>query len=363
MKKLLVAFSFLPLLTVAQTIYTVSNVPGASSNYKTLQGAHDSVVAGSILYILPSSFSYGNLVLTKKLTIYGTGFFLGQNLEPNTQANTASVIANSIMFRAGSDFSYVEGLQLTDNNGGQAAHRFVLDTVSNITISRCLITTNGAPGSDFFEPNGANNCVIRNCYLNTLDCGWAHNVIYGSNFSGIQFNNNIFYGGACGTGGGFTTTVSGTHDAIFTNNTIICSLPTSYFGNLNFTNNIFVDLYLAGVVSQSAIQLGGTNLFNITNRPDMFATPGNNQEGTNTDSMFVSGLAGYHSTDQKWTLRDTSFAQTFGQGGIQCGAYGGTDPYKLSGIPNLPYIYNLLVPAQATTPGTISIHIKAKASN
>jgi hypothetical protein len=378
MKKIVWLLSFIPSLAMAQNIYTVSNAPGTSANFKTLQGAHDSVAAGSILYVMPSSYSYGDPVFSKKLTIYGTGYFLGQNLEPYTQANTAPVLVNSITFRAGSDNSYVEGLQLAFQ-AQQNTNRVALDTVANVTISRCLLvsSTYGAFGGyhSFFFLNGANNCLIKQCYIQNINGATVPPVIryqYPNlpNFSGIQFVNNIFDWQGVG-GNGFNTgpdgasgfQAGGTTNASFTNNTFYIDCKDARFGNLSYTNNIFVNDIPSYVITDPTTLYFGTALYNVTNEPLMFPTPGNNFHGANTDSMFIGSLSGYHSTDQKWKTRDTSFVNTFGQGGAACGAYGGTNPYRLSGIPNLPFIYNLTVPSQATAPGTIAVHIKANASN
>ena len=373
MKKLFTLCLLLPFTLMAQNIYTVSNVPGTISNYKTLQGAHDSVAAGSILYVLPGSFSYGDVVLTKKLTIYGTGYFLGQNLEPNTQANTAPVILNSIKFRSGSDNSYVEGLQLTENSV-VAVQRIEIDTASNITISRCRIIQPNAFNSNYFVFKGANNCLVKECYIDNTSTYWiGQSIIYGPNatysFTGILFTNNIIDWRIIGAtafniNNAGTGSFAGVANATFANNTFYVSLFNSSFGNLNYTNNIFVhDVIDAVQGSGLPSQLNGTNLNNITNIAAMFTPVGTNLNSVNTDSLFVNTLPGYHSKDQSWMLRDIGFANTFGTGGIAVGAYGGSNPYKLSGIPNQPYIYNLTVPAQATAPGTLIVHIKAKASN
>ncbi len=373
MKKFFTICLLLPLAAMAQNIYTVSNVPGTSSNYKTLQGAHDSSAAGSIIYILPGAFSYGDLVLTKKLTIYGTGYFLGQNLEPNTQANTAPVIVKSIKFRTGSDNSFIEGLQLTAPTES-SVQRIEIDTASNITISRCRITQSDGSYSNYFVFKGANNCIVKECYIDNTSTYWVgQSLIYGLNatysFTGILFTNNIIDWRAIG-GNGFNMnnygggSYAGVANATFTNNTFYVFLQASTFGNLNYTNNIFVnDIATVFQNSNLPAQLNGTNLNNITNIASMFTPVGTNLNNVNTDSLFVNNLMGYHSKDQSWMLRDTSFANTFGAGGIAVGAFGGSNPYKLSGIPNQPFIYNLTVPSQATAPGTITVHIKGKASN
>ena len=381
MRKVLSLLLLVPVLGFSQGIYTVSNAPGSTANFKTLQGAHDTVAAGSILYLLPSSFTYGDVVFTKKLTVYGTGFFLGQNLDPNTQVHTAPVYVNSIRFRPGSDNSFVEGLQLAYNIADNASvQRIVLDTVSNITISRCLISKNhsGAYGgnNNFFVLSGANNCTIRQCYLKD-DYGYnvANFITIGTStpsFSGIQFNNNIFDWSALGANsysignsgtGGFDISGGGTANVNFVNNIFIGQLSNSRFGNLNYTNCFFVHTQTGYVPDPAQTYLNGTNLNNITNATSLFQVQGSNYLNANLKNIFVSGLPGYHSTDQQWMLQDTSFANTYGQGGVAVGAFGGSAPYKLSGIPGIPYIYGLTVPPSATAPGTITVHIKAKASN
>ncbi|MEP6746998.1 MAG: hypothetical protein ABJB86_04700 [Bacteroidota bacterium] len=373
MKKLLLCLFIFPLAAVAQNRYTVSNTPGNTANFKTLQGAHDSVAAGSILYLMPSSYSYGNAVFTKKLTVYGTGYFLGQNPEPNTQANISPVFVNSITFRPGSDNSYLEGLQIA-YQALELTNRIVLDTVSNVTISRCLIVspTYGAYGGahSFFVINGANNCIIRQCYLQNINGYTVPPLItYQTSqpaFSGVQFINNIidwqgvsfFRVGPYGNENLLNGAISGA----FTNNTFMMDMKSSSFANFSYTNNIIINTVPADAPDAAYLHIG-TAFNNISNATSVFVDPANNIQGINTDNMFSGNLAGYHSTDQKWMLRDTSFANTFGQGGTACGAYGGANPYKLSGIPNLPFIYNLAVPQQATAPGSISVHVKARASN
>jgi len=222
--------------------------------------------------------------------------------------------------------------------------------------------------------NGANNCLINQCYIQNINGYTVPRVLryfdtY-PNFSGIQFVNNIFDWTALGGNGfyfgpdilgGFQA--GGTNEIKIINNTFLLDLKAGRFGNLNYTNNIFYNTSPADIVDPANVGLGGTNLNNITDVPALFPSAGTNYQNVNADSIFVAALPGYHSIDQKWALRDGSFANTFGVGGVPVGAIGGASSYKLSGIPNIPYIYNLSVPSQATAPGTISVHIKANASN
>jgi hypothetical protein len=369
MKKMLCLLFILPSLAFAQNSYTVSNAPGSVANFKTLQGAHDSVAAGSILYVLPSSATYGNVVFTKKLTVYGSGFFLGANLAPNTQANTGAVILNSIKFLPGSDNSYIEGLQLTDRVATGVTPRILLDTVSNVIVSRCLFTAPNAINGAFFTFNTVSNSIIKQCYFNANGDMNAFIIEYGvtTGFTGVQFNNNIIDYTYFTSNGFFMLYGNGpgvTMDATFTNNTFLVNLWNSDYGNFNYTSNIFVNTGGTGNFNNNGHSLNGTNLNNIVQAPLFFPSVGNNLQGANTtDSIFVGSQPGFHSIDQKWMLRPGDPANTFGQGGTAVGMFGGNNPYVLSGIPAIPYIYSLNVPAQATAPGTIGVHIKARPTN
>jgi hypothetical protein len=66
------------------------------------------------------------------------------------------------------------------------------------------------------------------------------------------------------------------------------------------------------------------------------------------------------STDGKWELKAGSPALGAGSGGVDCGAFGGPTPYVLSGVPNLPHIYEADVPASATSESGLQVTIKAK---
>ncbi|MEQ1554417.1 MAG: hypothetical protein ABL929_09580, partial [Ferruginibacter sp.] len=74
------------------------------------------------------------------------------------------------------------------------------------------------------------------------------------------------------------------------------------------------------------------------------------------------------STDGQWRLKAGSPAIAAGETvlGItpDCGAYGTADPYVLSGIPPIPTIYLLTVPAAiASNATTMPITISTKSNN
>jgi hypothetical protein len=372
MKKVFLLFYLFPLLATAQNRYIVNNAPGAAANYNNLQGAIDNVPAGSILYIMPSGISYGDVVIAKTLTIYGTGYFLGANTPPQTQAGAlGNALVNTMLFRAGSTNSKIEGLQLADLTlPSFPLYRIMLDTVSNITISRCYFNTVYGTNA-IVASKTSTNCTISDCYLylpNTSLQASARvidNLGGAGTISGLLFRNNIITSGWSNLFGIYNYYIYPGDDISFVNNTILTNLSRSTFNNLTYTNNLLIHSFLADnvQVNPSTDGLSGNSHNNVTNADHVFTDSANNYQNANSDSLFVYSVPGYHSNDQQWGIRTGSFAKTYGQGGIECGAYGGSHPYQPSGLPNLPYIYSMSVPAQATTPGMITVHIKAKASN
>jgi hypothetical protein len=372
MKNIMLLFCLCPLLATAQNKYIVNNTPGSAANYNSLQAAINAVPVGSILYLMPSGISYGDAVIAKKLTIYGTGYFLGANIPLNTQANAlGNVIVNTMLFRAGSDSSKIEGIQLADLTlPSFPLYRIIMDTVTNITISRCYFNTVYGTNA-IFDSKTTTNCTVSDCYLYLPNVSLQSSARIIDNLggpatiTGLLFRNNIITSGWSNLLGIYNYFIYAGDDITFTNNLILTNLSRSTFNNLNYFNNILIHSFLADNVLVDPLTdgLGANSHNNITNADHVFIDSVNNYQNANADSMFVYSLPGYHSPDATWKVRDTSFAKTYGQGGIECGAYGGNPPYKLSGLPNLPYIYSMNVSPQVTAPGTLGVHIKAKASD
>ena len=73
-------------------------------------------------------------------------------------------------------------------------------------------------------------------------------------------------------------------------------------------------------------------------------------------------FAGGDSPDGKYQLIDdpANLALTAGIFDDECGMFGGLTPYKLSGIPPIPTIYELNVPAVGNT---LPVQVKARSNN
>ena len=62
--------------------------------------------------------------------------------------------------------------------------------------------------------------------------------------------------------------------------------------------------------------------------------------------------------DNDFVLLEDSPLMTMGSDGGQVGAFGGSDPYVLSGIPNIPVIRSLIVPSSANKHEGLNVRVK-----
>lgn len=371
MKKILMlAGILLPAMLFAQNVFTVSNVPGLKANYATLQGALDSVPDGSVLYLFPSKITYGQGIVTKKVVIYGTGFLLDQNAVPASNPNTYGVNVQYLNIKQGGSNSYVEGVQFNglsfkQVDGVPVATPVEIDSAVNVIISRCAFFPHG--GGTFVNTKTTYNCIIRDCYMDLAESGEGNSSFVlndnNSGSTGLQFLNNIITNRRTGMPF-YCANITTASDVTFANNTIITSLKQADFRNLTYINNIIVDPNASYTVSPANVYMQGPVMRNnISNCPGLFDPASANKSNANADSIFVYAQFGFHGEDQQWQLQANSFANTYGVGGIPCGAYGGQNPYTLSGIPHLPNMYGITLAPDTRKRGNILVSIKAKATN
>lgn len=368
MRKILLAFALLPLSVIAQSTYTVCNTPGMKADYNNLQAAVNAVPAGSTIMVFPGGGSYGDVVVSKKLSIYGTGFLLGENSEPYTAPDIRGVVLNTLRCNPGSDNSVLEGLQFTDMNGIGGLNRMVLDSVRNVTVSRCDFYMRGF-GPDLLTTRNTFNCIFRNCYVvpRQPDAGFdaSGGPVYrefGTGSINLQFLNNIFDnrgGGLLGFSMNYNVTPANYGEVFFTNNTFSCYLAFSNFCGYTYRNNIFYNTVTA-TITPEGVGMTGAGYNNITNAPVLFKPNSGNRMNVSMDTVLVYNSFGYHSFDEKYRVLPNSFAKTFSTSGGEIGAYGGDKPYVLSGIPALPEIYAYSITRDSTIRGNIKLRIKAK---
>lgn len=93
-----------------------------------------------------------------------------------------------------------------------------------------------------------------------------------------------------------------------------------------------------------------------------------NQSGLPTSNLVNKPIAtifvGNNATslEGQYMLSANSPAKGAGEGGVDCGAFGGDEPYIIGGVPSGPIIQELTVP-QVTSGSTINVRVKARVQN
>lgn len=359
-------FSFVLVLILAPLfseakIWRVSNILGAGADFTTLAEAAESasVNPGDTLHLEASSTPYSPATITKRLVILGPGFFLSETENEKTQWNkNAATILNTLSFDAGSSGSVVSGISFSIQGSNNAIDL----NDSLITIERNYFDLMASIKIAADANSYADGTIIRQNFFafTYLDCfvtgdvsGQAKNVLihnniicghvnFKSNPDNVSaiFINNIFMNNY---GGGNSIKVE-TSNCIYQNNV---------FKDPQFGIYLDGNVYYNNVVSTTAIPAEGGNIHNV----DLNTVFVNFNNGINTPSEGFS-------SDGRFVLQTGSPASGHGElngNVVDCGAFGGPAPYILSGMPSIPSIYELTVPAQVNT-GSATMNISVSAA-
>lgn len=341
---LLIGFLFLFQDSQAK-IWRINSTPGVNADFDQITAAvADSRVQNDdTLYVEGSSTNYSGFTLSKRLVIIGNGYFLGTpGGNTGLQFNTFPANINgALMFdstASGSQLIGLSGFTLRNNPTGSAT--------DNIIISRCNFE-----GFSLAYTPAANTTMdgweIKQCYI---DGSLTFNSFVLKNWT---FRNNIVTS---------TVQMGNTENKghIIRNNVFRSSVSIyeAYFANNIINNSTFTAV---NCVLKNNLAIGTPAGFTP------FVGNNNNSNGYTDAAMFV-GASG-NSTDGQWQLAASSPAKGAGLtiGAVitpDCGAYGATDPYRLSGIPNISTIYELNVPA--TVPSgfsTMSVTFSSRNNN
>lgn len=311
-------------------IWRVNNSTGVVADFTTVQAAHNAAAAGDTIHLEPSLNDYGNLNMTKRLTIISTGSFSTSN--PNLQADPKhALVANVTINNTGANGSV---LSVKFSNGFN-----INNGVSNISLINCVANdasdNANCCGRAYVEINNADNIVISKCFVTSIR--------FSNNSNNIVVNNNIVWG---------LITNDGTSDGVITNNVFRA-------GNANDAaaiNNC--------VVANNIWNKNFATSFTNCNVGNNFA-PGTGTAPTGVtfadmSTIFVDANGGF--VDNVYQLKVGSPAIAAGEGGIDCGAFGGGSPFKLGVTPAIPSIYKLNVPA-APAGNSMNIIFSTRSNN
>lgn len=329
--------------SISQTIRRVNNIGGVTglNVYSSAQAAHDASSPGDIIYIEPSSTSYGDLAVRKRLTIYGPGFWLSEN--PNTTHNKANATFGKIYFNAQSQNSIVSGI-VADQ---------IYVYVDNITITRCYLFANiqlaKSLNTDGAYSISISKCTTRGIYGNYwYDANY--NRIYPQN---INIKNNII----TSTDG---SSLNELRNSTISNNVISAVLADVY--NCTFTNNIFT--YFSSIVG-----FGGVGdcsfLYNVQANGNDIGSSNGNIPSVTLNQIFVNAdpFGQTKVIDNYFLLKTNSPALTPGSDGTQRGIFGGASPFVLSGQPPVPIITELYNSGSANASTPLNVKITVRSNN
>jgi hypothetical protein len=331
MKTFLLRTSLVMLLTMILTsafakVWRVNKTPGIIADFVELSAAAASAAVqnGDTIHLEGAPVNYNNFTLYKKLVIIGPGYFLDATGNPGLQANTNSAKATVMLdsLSTGSQFMGLEGTIYLDSK------------VDDISITRCNV---GVYGSTAYPNSTILGVRISQSYL-SISLNTTHRL---ENF---QITNCIVYN---------AMSIANTYNGLVRNNV---------FSNVNVTIS---NSYVANnIIYNAAVTLVSCTVRNNIATTNVLPVGNGNQNSIPAASLFV----GTGSTDGAYMLKTGSPAIGAGEtvNGItpDCGAFGTADPYRLSGIPPIPSIYLLTVPAAvATSATTMPITISTRSNN
>lgn len=331
MKIMLVLIFSLSLVFSYAAIYTVNNRPNTDPDFSSLSAAHTAAQPGDTLYICASSSSYGDLTISKRITLIGPGYFLEEN--PQTQVGSFLAMVDYLSFVSGASDTFVTGLQI----------KRISISSSNITITRNYIRSTDGYSSHVINVAWyhTNIAIIQNFFYFNYEYNNNEGLIELTGYnSGVLISNNILlsYEGA-------NLTVSPTSSATIENNVMLGGIST--LNNSIFQNNIMI-MGTFNSVSGNQVR------YNLANQ-GQFGTENGNQSNIDMNTVFT--YTG--STDGRYALLPTSPAIGAGLNGVDCGVFGGANPYVLSGMPaNIPSIYEIQAPASGFV---LPVSFRAKA--
>ena len=307
-------------------VYIVNNQMEADKEKKiftTLQAAHDAASSGDTIYVEGSSVRYDDATITisKKLYVVGPGYFPGENPSVQVNKNQAEIYGIKISqggagsklegISTGSISLYADDIIITHCNAGV----YIYEDINNLSVTKSHI-----------EYLGNSNSKIQNLMFANNIVNWYFELKNGS--SGIAINNTF---------------------------------DLYSYGDFEVPNGITIKNTILIAENDSDINIptlpNSDIAYNISTS-DVFGTANGNLANVDVNNLFIGHENG--STDGQYQLKENSPAKGAGENGVDIGAFGGPDPYVLSGVPSIPVIYELNVSGFSNDEDKLPVTIKAK---
>lgn len=367
MKKLLLSLSILgAAITAKADVITVSNNSNSPGQYTNLQAAIDDSSPNDTILVHGSATSYGDVTITWPLTLLGAGFNnpYGENTivgffslnRVNASIGASNTKISGFLFSSGIQFNPIY-------SGGDNTNQIL----SDIVIERCQFNNY----VNFRQSCSFNDITIRNnlfsfgaayMYLrsdndNTSSQYTSYNNVsvynnvfynsgyidlYGGDYSGVNFSNNLFLDGG---GALFTSPTLCPYPQIVLENNIFYGVDPEGCTNCAFNNNITYQcnddqLVYAGNINS----VGSGNLIGVD--PEF------------EDYPFLGGPFSYA---HDYNLETSSPGINAGTDGSDIGLYGGSLPLDIGTNPSIPQMMYVSFPNNSSVEegGTLDVEFKS----
>lgn len=339
----LMLMMFMASVSLKATVRTVSNSSVYPAQFTSVQAAADASLTGDTLQLMPSSTSYGNLNVSKRLVVLGIGVNNGATTTPDLDCTLGITLQYSLP-NANASNSVFQGLIISSMSAAVG--------VSGVVVEHCYFL----PSSTSIEP-GVNFRIARCTGSSTPIRMNAGGVLSNSLFSNLTISsvNNISQSGG------------------LISNCIIVNSSWSSLRNILITNNIFLNLTRSGSINSSNNQ-GCVFNNNLTyNYPQpLLPSAGNSGSGNleNQQPLFVNvpSSANYYTSTPHYTnftynyrLASNSPGKNAGTDGQDLGLYGGQYPWTANiGFPGIPQITEMeILNSVAPVNGSLNVRVKA----
>ncbi len=312
--------------------------------HTSLATAISSASDGDVIYVAGSASSYGNISITKRLTIYGPGYFLDENLGLSGDTLPATVGTLSVSGSAAAD-TVISGLTIIG-----AAHL----TADRVTLRRCRATSSVNIGQNsagaYVRTSGI---TLLGCYL---DGGFGYASLSSSGNTTSSYSTGTLISG-CYIGGNLKLNAplnSGTlrNCVIAHQNPSINTVDS--FSNWVVRDSVF--LGRPGNIADDSDFVAHNNVIADSTPPAPYTLAGSDNVILSDDTGVFLGTG---STDARWQLAAGSPAIGAGTGGSDCGMFA-NGYYVLSGIPSLPVIKSIDLPAEISNRADLRLSVEVR---
>ena len=332
--RLFFKISFVIVISVFVNVYAnakcwrINDDVAKKAHFVSINAAMDSenVLDGDTLYIDPGAIILGTQKVTKQVAIIGCGYFLRDYPYQQSCVESIYVTRTNVVIKS---LVISDQISLGANNVSieRCKIRYINGCQNHITVRQCYVYyyissySTGGFGSYWTIENN----IMENCTVSSVNSSTIRNNYIKSNTNNPCLENVT--------------------NSTITNNIIFGSIANYVFKNV--TGLILNNILSCDEETYSALfSSSQNNSFNY-----------NMCLGSNNENA-IFAMEGFD--DQLYRLKEGSPAKDFGEGGADCGPYGGAYIYVPSGIINRhPYFKEIDV-APLATDGKINVSLKVK---